>query len=147
VKDVADYGLKHRDMSNLLCIGIAEISQKKGHVYDTQVYDLVEKKLLWSGNDRKAERLEGFFDEPGEERCEQIEAVCSDMCAPYIDVVRARLPNGFLVFGKFHIIRLLIENGDGIRKKEARQLKAEAPDLLKKTRYIWLKYPWNLAEH
>ena len=146
VKDVVDYGLKHRDISNLLYIGIDEISRKKGHVYHTQVYDLIEKKLLWSGEDRKAETLEAFFDELGKERCEQIEAVCCDMWAPYADVIKTRLPNALLVFDKFHIIRHLIEAVDTVRKEEARELKAEAPDLLKKTRYIWLKNPWNLTE-
>jgi transposase len=146
VKDVVDYGLKHRDISNLLYIGIDEISRKKGHVYHTQVYDLIDKKLVWSGEDRKAETLEAFFDELGVEHCEQIEAVCCDMWAPYADVVKTRLPNALLVFDKFHIIRHLIEAVDTVRKEEARELKAEAPDILKKTRYIWLKNPWNLTE-
>ena len=35
---------------------------------------------------------------------------------------------------------------DTVRKEEARELKAEAPELLKKTRYIWLINPWNLTE-
>ena len=146
VKDVVDYGLKHRDISNLLYIGIDEISRKKGHIYHTQVYDLIEKKLLWSEEERKAETLEAFFDELGKERCEQIEAVCCDMWAPYADVVKTRLPNALLVFDKFHIIRHLIKAVDTVRKEEARELKAEDPDILKKTRYIWLKNPWNLTE-
>lgn len=35
VKEVVQYGLKNRDLSNLLYIGIDEISRKKGHVYHT----------------------------------------------------------------------------------------------------------------
>ncbi len=35
---------------------------------------------------------------------------------------------------------------DTVRKEEARELKADHPDLLKKTRYIWLKNPWNLTD-
>lgn len=61
VKDVVDYGLKHRDTSKVLYIGIDEISRRKNHIYHTQVYDLLEKRLLWSGEDRTAETLETFL--------------------------------------------------------------------------------------
>lgn len=146
VKDVVDYGLEHRDLSNLHSIGIDEISRKRGHVYHTQAYDLVEKRLIWSGEDRTAQSLEAFFDYLGANRCDQIKAVCCDMWAPYVDVVKRRLPNALLVFDKFHIIRHLLDAVDQVRKEESGQLKSENPDLLKKTRYIWLKNPWNLTE-
>ena len=58
VKNVVDYGLANRDLGDLIYIGIDEISRKKGHVYHTQVYDLIEKRLLWSGEDRTTETLD-----------------------------------------------------------------------------------------
>jgi len=146
VRDVVDYGLEHRDMDKILYIGIDEISRRRGHIYHTQVYDLDEKRLLWTGQDRSSATLHAFFDFLGKERCEQIQAVCCDMWAPYADVIKARLPNALLVFDKFHIVRHLIDAVDTVRKREARDLKAEDPDLLKKSRYIWLKNPWNLTE-
>jgi len=146
VKDVVDYGLRHREIGNVLLIGIDEISRRKGHVYHTQVYDLISKRLLWSGEDRTSETLETFCDEMGEEHCEQIEAVCCDMWAPYVDVIKARLPNAILVFDKFHIVRHLMDAVDKVRREEARELKAENPEVLKKTRYVWLKNPWNLTD-
>jgi len=60
VKDVVDYGLQNRDLDNVLYIGIDEISRKRGHVYHTQVYDLIQKRLLWSGEDRTSQTLEAF---------------------------------------------------------------------------------------
>ena len=147
VKNLVDFGLENRDLQNVLYIGIDEISRKRGHVYHTQVYDLTEKRLLWSGEDRSAETLQRFFDQFGQERLEKIEAVCCDMWAPYVDVVKKRLPNALLVFDKFHIVRHLMEAVDTVRKEEARELKADDPELLKKTRYIWLKNPWNLTEY
>lgn len=146
VKNVVDYGLANRDLGNLIYIGIDEISRKRGHVYHTQVYDLVEKRLLWSGEDRTSETLEAFLDYLGQERCEQIEAVCCDMWAPYIDAIKKRLPNALLVFDKFHIVRHLLDAVDTVRKEEAQKLKSENPELLKKSRYIWLKNPWNLTD-
>lgn len=147
VKNVVDYGLANRDLGDLLYIGIDEISRKKGHVYHTQVYDLIEKRLLWSGEDRTAETLDAFFDYLGKDRCEHIEAVCCDMWAPYIDAIKKRLPNALLVFDKFHIVRHLLHAVDQVRKEEAQKLKSENPELLKKSRYIWLKNPWNLTDN
>jgi len=147
VKNVVDYGLVNRDLGNLIYIGIDEISRKRGHVYHTQVYDLTEKRLLWSGEDRTAETLEAFFEYLGQDRCERIEAVCCDMWAPYIDAVKKRLPNALLVFDKFHIVRHLLDAVDKVRKEEAQKLKSEDPELLKKSRYIWLKNPWNLTDN
>jgi transposase len=147
VKDVVDYGLKHRDMGTVIYIGVDEISRRKGHIYHTQVYDLKGKRLLWSGEERTSETLEAFCDELGDERCKQIEAICCDMWAPYVEVIKARFPDALLVFDKFHIVKHLMDAVDTVRKEEARELKAEDPGLLKKTRYIWLKNPWNLTDN
>ena len=56
------YGMAHRDLSGVTHIGIDEISRKRGHVYVTNVYDLKSRRLLWSGEGRARETLEGFFD-------------------------------------------------------------------------------------
>jgi transposase len=146
VKDTVDYGLRNRDLDKIVYIGIDEISRKKGHVYHTQVYDLEEKTLLWSGENRTAETLESFFDYLGQDRCQKLIAVCCDMWAPYIDVIKKRLPHALLVFDKFHIIRHLLYAVDKVRKEEVQKLKPENPDLLNGTKYIWLKNPWNLTE-
>lgn len=68
VKHAVDYGLKHRRLGRVLWIGIDEISRRHGHIYHTQVYDLLEKRLLWSGEGRDAETLSRFFDELGPEK-------------------------------------------------------------------------------
>lgn len=146
VKDSVDYGLRNRDLDKIIYIGIDEISRKKGHVYHTQVYDLEEKRLLWSGENRTAETLEAFFDYLGQDRCQKLTAVCCDMWAPYIDVIKRRLPHALLVFDKFHIIRHLLDAVDKVRREEVQKLKPENPDLLNGTKYIWLKNPWNLTE-
>ena len=83
VKDVVAYGVENREVNELLHLGIDEISRKKGHLYHTQIYDLIVKGLLWSGEDRTSETLKDFFEEVDDERGEQIEAVCYDMGAPY----------------------------------------------------------------
>ena len=62
------------------------------------------------------------------------------------NAIKKRLPNALLVFDKFHIVRHLLNAVDKVRKEEAQKLKSEDPELLKKSRYIWLKNPWNLTD-
>jgi transposase len=146
VRDLVEYGFKHRDLTGVGCLGIDEISRRKGHIYHTQVYDLTTPRLLWSGEERKSESLEKFFKELGESIRGTVDAVCCDMWAPYIEVIKKRFPNALLVFDKFHIVRHLMEAVDKVRKEEARKLKDKGIELLKGTKYIWLKNPWNLTD-
>lgn len=145
VRSAVGYGLAERDTSGVRHIGIDEISRKKGHVYMTQVYDLDQKRLLWSGEGRGEETLRRFFKEWGPERTAQIEGICSDMWAPYAKVVKEQCPHAVLVFDKFHLVRHLLDAVDRVRRMEAKTLKAEEPGLLKGSRYLWLKNPWNLT--
>ena len=145
VKRAVEYGLEHRDTSGVVFLGIDEISVKKGHHYLTQVYDLKDKRLLWSGEGRSEETLRKFFAEWGPERCVRIQGVCCDMWKPYATVVGEFCPDAVFVFDKFHIIRHLLNVVDEVRRQEAHELRKTEPALLKRTRYIWLKNPGNLT--
>lgn len=146
VARAVDVGLAQRDTTAVLYIGIDEISRKHGHVYHTQVYDLAEQRLLWSGEGRKEETLRRFFTEWGTARIACLRGICCDMWAPYIDVIREAAPQTTIVFDKFHLVRHLLNAVNDVRKAEARELRQSNPELLKGTRYLWLKNPWNLTD-
>ena len=146
VREMVAYGLEHREIGDIVCIGIDEISRRKGHVYVTNVYDLDGKRLLWSGEGRSRETLQRFFEELGNALREKVKAVCCDMWQPYIDMIKEHLPNATLVFDKFHIVQHLLKAVDQVRREEARELRITNPELLKRTRYIWLKNPENLTD-
>ena len=146
VQRAVEYGLGHREDGKVYYLGIDEISRRRGHIYHTQVYDLGAKRLLWSGEGRKEETLRRFFDEWGAEKTARIRGICCDMWAPYIDVVKEKAPNAVLVFDKFHIVRHLLDAVSDVRRQEARELAKTNPDLLKDTRYLFLKNPWNLTD-
>jgi len=146
VRQAVDYGLKNRDLGSILCIGIDELSRKKGHVYVTNVYDLEERRLIWSGEGRSQDTLNDFFEKHGEALKDKVIGVCCDMWQPYIDMIEERLPNATLIFDKFHIVQHLNKAVDEVRKEEAREWKKTNPELLQKTRYIWLKNPENLTD-
>lgn len=146
VKAAVKYGLAHREMEGLLYIGIDELSRRKGHVYVTNVYDLDEKRLLWSGEGRSKETLEQFIAEHGQALQERVVAICCDMWQPYIDMIKAHFPNAVLVFDRFHITQHLNAAVDEVRREEAAELKKTNPELLKRTRYLWLKNAENLTD-
>jgi transposase len=145
VKRAVEYGLGHRDLGTVLHLGVDEISRCKGHVYHTQVYDLDGKRLLYSGEGREAASLRRFFEEMGPAWCSQIRAVCCDMWAPYVDVVREMCPNGVLVFDKFHLVRHLLDAVDQVRRRETHELGRSEDNVLRGSRYIWLKNPHHLT--
>ena len=147
VASAVQFGLKQRDTSEVLLIGIDEISRQKGHKYLTQVYEIAEgkKRLLWSGKDRSEDTLRKFFHFWGEERSKKLLGICCDMWNPYIKVIREFAPQAVIVFDKFHIVRHLNNAVDEVRRKEAAELQKQGNRILNKTRYIWLKNPENLT--
>ena len=146
VEEAVAYGLAQRDMSELTHVGIDEISRKRGHVYVTNVYDLIGKRLVWSGEGRSEATLEAFFDFLGPERIAKLEGVCCDMWQPYIDTIKQRAPGALLVFDKFHIVRHLMNAVDQVRRDEIREKGAAHKQLVVRSRYVWLKNPWNLTD-
>jgi transposase len=145
VKQAVTYGLEHRDTNEVFFIGIDEISRRKGHLYHTQVYDLDSKRLLWSGEGRREETVQAFFEYWGKERNYRLQGICCDMWKPYVNMIRQYAPGATLVFDKFHLLRHLLNAVDQVRKEEARKLKKDYPELLTGTKYLWLKNPWNLT--
>lgn len=139
------YGLQHRTMNGILYIGVDEISRKKGHHYLTNVYDLQSKTLLWSGEGRSEQTMRAFFDTCGETLRHSVRGVCCDMWAPYMSMIKEYLPDAVLVFDKFHLIRHLLTAVDTVRKQEVRALQQSHPDLLKGTKYVFLRNPENLT--
>ena len=147
VEEAVAYGLAHRDLDHVTHIGIDEISRKRGHVYVTNVYDLARKRLVWSGEGRSKETVNAFFDVLGPEKTAALEGICCDMWQPYIDVIKDRAAQAVLVFDKFHIVHHLMAAVDQVRRDEVREKGPAHKALMYKTRFIWLKNPWNLTEH
>ena len=145
VSYTVEYGLLNRDLSDMIYIGIDEISRRKGHTYVTNVYDLAKKRLIWTGEGRDRSVLDRFFAEIGDEALKQIKCICCDMWSPYIEGVKANAPHAVLVFDKFHIVRHLTGAVDKVRKEEVKEKKKDNPGLLKGAKYIYLKNPWNLT--
>jgi len=145
VKRAVARGLVKRKLKPIRWIGIDEVSRKKGHHYLTLVYDLERHHLLWVGDGRTEETLQGFFAWLGRRRSAHLKGVCMDMWRPYLNAVREHAPQAVVAFDRFHLVRHLNEAVDEVRRSLVRQLKNPLRALIKGTRFVLLKNPWNLT--
>jgi transposase len=149
VKHAVSWGLQHRDLSAIRSIGIDEIQWKRGHRYQTLVYQLDHgrRRLLWIGAERKAKTLLRFFRFLGRERSQALEFICSDMWQPYIKVIAKKANQAVHVLDRFHIVQRMNKAIDQVRAAEVKALKADGYEpVLKGARWLLLKRPENLSE-
>jgi transposase len=151
VSQVVAYGLKHRRLDGVSAIGVDEIQYGKGHQYLTLVYqlDAGDRRLLFVGKTRKAKTLLRFFRDFGKERTQNLKFVCSDMWKAYLKVIKKKAPDALHILDRFHIVQHLGKAIDKIRIAEVKRLAAEGydEDVLKKTKYCFLKNEENLTEN
>ena len=145
VKRAVERGLARRRLKPVRWIGIDEVSRKKGHHYLTVVYDLKRHQLLWVGEGRTEETVNEFFTWLGKRRSQRLRVVCMDMWAPYLKAVRTRAPQATVAFDRFHLVRHVSDAVDEVRRSLMRKLKSPFRALVKGTRFVLLKNPWNLT--
>ena len=124
-------------------IGIDETSSKKGHQYITIVADMDKRRVLFAteGKNKEAIRkLKKHFSTKGV-LTEQIKNISIDMSPSFISGVLEEFSNSSIVFDKFHVVKLLNEAMDEVRKKERRE-----HAILKGHKYTFLKKNKNLSQ-
>ena len=144
VRSAVVRGLAQRRWKALHVIGIDEVSRSKGHRYLTLVYDLERRRLVWVGENRDAETMVRFFTWLGQRRANGIQVVCCDMWAPYLGAIESYLPQAKVVFDRFHVVQHLNRALDDVRRRTWRRLPDAQKSAFKRTRWLWLKNPWNL---
>lgn len=148
VEWAVQWGLAHRNMSNVNSIGVDEVLWQRGHKYLTVVYQIDSecRRLLWVGKDRTVRTLLCFFRDFGEERSAQLRFVCSDMWKAYLTVIAKKASQAIHVLDRFHIAMHMNKAIDEVRAHEARELRAKGVDVLKHSRWCLLKRPKNLTD-
>ena len=68
-----------------------------------------------------------------------------DMGAAFEKAVRDRLPKAEIVFDRFHVVQLVTQAVDEVRRSEMRASTTEGRKQLKGCRWPTLKNPWNLT--
>ncbi|MCA1838183.1 MAG: ISL3 family transposase [Actinobacteria bacterium] len=138
------------DVSSVQELTVDETSVRRGHDYVTIFCEpgrRATKKptrvlFVTEGKDAPTvARAKDFLAERGVAP-NQIKHICADMSPAYKKGVEENFPDALLVFDFFHVVGLLTTGVDAVRRRES----AEFPDLLKGTRYLWLKNEENLSE-
>jgi len=149
VRFVVEYGLQHRDVSDVESIGVDEISMQKGHKYLTVAYqiDKHHTRLLWVGQGRTVKTMLQFFRLFGKPWAKQLKHICSDMWKPYLKVIKKKAPQALHILDRFHIMANVNKAIDKVRAEEQRKLLDDGYEpVLKKSRWCLLKRKENLTE-
>lgn len=151
VKDILKSDLERRsqkiDWRNLTHIAIDEISVSKGQKYLTVVLNLKTGRVLHVAESRKAEALAPFFKKLRRSRT-KLEAVAMDMNAAYKLALQTYYKRPCaMVYDRFHVIKLLNEQIDEIRREEMRNAESdESRKIIKGKRYLLLYGHENLRK-
>jgi len=132
------------DLKNVRVIAIDEFAVKKGHSYMTVVVDLETGIILYVGDGKGSDALEGFWRRVKRNNV-KIQAVAIDMSPAYISSINENIPNAQIVFDHFHIIKMLNDQISKLRRDLFNQeTDLNKKTLLKGTRWLILKNNYNL---
>jgi len=133
----------HENFEDIDAIGLDETSRAKGHEYITLFVDLLKRRTIFitEGKDNTAVKrfAEDFKEHNGD--IDSIENVSCDMSPAFIKGIKENLPNAEITFDKFHILKIINEAVNSVRKQEV-----STNNILKGTKYIWLKNYNNLTK-
>ncbi|HET6446927.1 MAG TPA: ISL3 family transposase [candidate division Zixibacteria bacterium] len=123
-------------------IGIDETSRKRGHHYVSLFVDFDQSKVIFATEGRSKKVIgqfsNDFHDHGGDP--DLVREVCCDMSPAFIEGIEHCLPNARITFDRFHVMKIMNEAVDKVRREEQKEFPA-----LKKSRWIWLKNAENLT--
>jgi transposase len=135
--------LDERRLEGLVCIGVDEISYRRGQRYLTSVADHRTGAIVWCRAGRNSATLAEFFAQLGD-RKDSIRAVSIDMSGEYQRAIREAIPDAQLCFDPFHVCRLASRATDQVRRDEwnaHERSHTQAGRWVKGTRWSLLKAP------
>jgi transposase len=131
------------DYSEVTQIGVDETSIAKGHDYVSLFVDLKKKKTMFVTEGKGSSTLLAFKHdlEVHGGVANNITDVSCDMSPAFIKGVRDNLPEAQITFDRFHVLKLINEAVDQVRREEAKD-----NPLLKGTRFLFLKNDVKLTQ-
>lgn len=135
-----------RDLSDytaVKAIGLDETAITRGHNYITLFVDMEKKTVLFVTEGKDSETVKKFIAdlEKHQGKAEDITQASSDLSPAFIKGITENLPNARITFDRFHVIKLINEAVDQVRREEA-----QTQPILKKSRYAILKNEQNLTQ-
>jgi len=143
-----DAAYAQADFSNVGCVGVDEMSVRKGHEYISVFADLVKKRVLFAteGKDQATwlKFVEALEQHNGHRHA--LTQVSMDMSPAYQRGVADNCRNAQVVFDKFHVIKNANEAVDTVRRAEVRLGGKGVWEALYKSQWLWRKNPEHLTE-
>ncbi|MEB3121476.1 MAG: ISL3 family transposase, partial [Snowella sp.] len=132
---------KKKDWQGVKCLGIDEISKRKGHQnFATVVGDLEKGELMEViDSHQQDEIIEVLMEQPLEVR-EGVEEVSVDMWGGFPKVIEKVFPNAVIVTDRFHVMKAVNEELNKIRKQIKFSVK------IKGAKWLLLKNKKDLKE-
>jgi len=133
-------GLGRKPERMVAQLGVDEKSVGSGQDYVTVVCDLERSTVEEVTEGNNCRSLEIYFEGLTDKQREGIEAVAMDMAGGYINAVSGSLPEGRekIVFDRYHIMKLMNEAVDRVRREEHRRLTDSGSSILAGTKFLWL---------
>ncbi|AIA56819.1 transposase (plasmid) [Acidithiobacillus caldus ATCC 51756] len=129
-------------MFEIQAIGVDETSSRHGHDHIALFVDFRKKRLLFTTPSKDAQTFARFARDPQahSDSAEAITEVRLDLSPAFQKGAAEHLPNDQFTFERFHLVKLVNEAVDAVRKGEA-----QSQPSFKKTRWLWLKNPSKLT--
>lgn len=120
-------------------IGIDEFSIAKGQVYKTIVIDMDSGRVIHVGNGKGSDSLTYFWTKVKKQNL-NIEAVATYFSPAFISAVMKNIPQSALVFDHCHVVKILNDKNDKIRRDLYRQeTDLNKRSIIKGIRWLLLK--------
>jgi len=134
---------EHENFEDVDAIGLDETSRAKGHEYITLFVDLKKRRTIFitEGKNNLTVARFAYDFQHHNGLIKEIKNVSCDMSPAFIKGVKENLPQAQITFDKFHILKIINEAVDSVRKQEV-----ATNNILKGTKYIWLKNYNNLTK-
>ena len=133
-------GLRRKPERLIAQLGVDEKSAGSGQDYITVICDLERSTVEEVTEGNNCRSLEIYFEGLTDKQREGIEAVAMDMAGGYINAVTGSLPEGRdkIVFDRYHIMKLMNEAVDRVRREEHQRLIGSGSSILAGTKFLWL---------
>lgn len=143
IKDIHKRYLKRKyarpNIKKVKRIGIDEFAVQKGHVYKTIVVDLDTGIIIWVGDGKGKAALDGFWKRIKKHGV-KIEVVAIDLSPAFIASVIENAPWAQIVFDHFHVVKLMNDAVDSIRRTQYNiETDINKRKIIKGTRWLLLK--------
>lgn len=152
---IFNYWIKRARLNEKLncpsAIGFDETSQKKGHDYVTLAVDLKERKVIHVAEGKGKSTIHAVKDYLVEHNIDtnKVKHASIDMSPSYISGISEAFPKAEIHFDRFHVVKLLNEAMDEVRKmerKEHSELKGHKYTFLKNKDKLSSKKSKELSE-